>query len=72
MRTPRGTFVFVTGFLLSGQTPGHLLAERRVDDARAVLEYIRSGPPLELAMTDPALFARLRKAITRLVLNGWY
>lgn len=62
---------FVRDFLLSGRTPGELLAERRVAEARAVVEYIHTGPDEEMAMTDPVMFARLRSAITKLLLGGW-
>lgn len=36
-----------------------------------MLAYIRTGPPPDLALTDPALFVALRRSITRHALNGW-
>jgi len=68
----RELHIFVTDFILSGRTPGELLAEKRPEEAQAVLEYVRKGPPLSMAMTDPSLFTRLRDAITQLALGGWY
>lgn len=62
---------FVRDFLLSGRTPGELLAERRVDEARAIIKYIHIGPDESMAMTDPVMFVRLRAAITNLLIAGW-
>jgi hypothetical protein len=62
---------FVRDFLLSGRTPGELLAERRVDEAQAVIEFIHTGPDESMAMTDSVMFVRLREAITKLLIAGW-
>lgn len=62
---------FVRDFILSGHTPGELLAERRVDEASAVIEFIHTGPDESMAMADPVMFSRLRSAITKLLLGGW-
>jgi hypothetical protein len=56
---------------LSGKTPGNLLAEKNVEDAKLVVDYIRTGPPSSMAITDPKLFIRLRNAITELMVQGW-
>lgn len=63
--------IFVIDFLLSGDTPGKLLADKKVEEACWVLDYARRGPPPELAMTDSVLFVRLRTAITNLMIKGW-
>lgn len=67
----RSKHVFVTEFVLSGKTPAALLVEKKVDEAQWVMEFIRTGPPNDLALTDPQLFVRLRNAITKLMVKGW-
>lgn len=67
----REKHIFAIEFLLSGRMPGELLAERRVDEAEAIIEYIHNGPPESMAMTDPSLFVRLRDAATKLLIAGW-
>lgn len=62
---------FVRDFLLSGRTPGELLVEGRVYEARAIIEYIHTGSEESMAMTDPMMFVRLRAAITKLLIAGW-
>ena len=69
--TERNRHTFVIDFLLSGKSPGNLLAERRLQEALWVMSYIRKGPNPEMAMTDPSLFTRLRNAITNLMVQGW-
>ena len=69
--TPRQEHIFIREFILSGKHPGHLLCERKQEKALLIKEYIHTGPPEELAMTDPVAFSRLRNAITKLILNGW-
>jgi len=69
----RDRHVFVTEFLLSGKTIGTLLSQKKVKEAKWVIEYIRAGgPPGELAMTDPSRFTRLREAVTKHMLTGYY
>lgn len=63
--------IFVVDFLTSGKNPGILLAQKKMEEALLIKEYIRMGPPDSLAITDPVLFARLRSAITQLMLDGW-
>jgi hypothetical protein len=70
--TPREKHVFVTQFLLSGRSIGELVAAHQIEEAQAVIEYVRAGPPTDLAMTDPALFKGLRDSITKHMLAGWH
>lgn len=67
----REKHIFITEFLLSGRSVGELLANRQTEEAKAVVEYIHTGPPDNMAMTDPVMFARLRAAITKLLMAGW-
>lgn len=67
----REKHIFVTEFLLSGDTPGRLLADKKLEEARWVMEFVRKGPRPDLALTDAALFIRLRSAITKLMVKGW-
>ena len=71
MASGRDRHVFVTEFLLSGESPGALLAAKRIDDLQAVLEMVRNDPPKDLAQTDPALYRKLRARITELRVAGW-
>lgn len=63
--------VFAIQFLLSGESPARLAVERRFDEARAVMAYIRADVPDSLAMTDPQLYRRLRNRITELKMAGF-
>lgn len=63
--------VFAIQFLLSGESPAKLAVERRFDEARAVIAYIRADVPDSLAMTDPQLYRRLRNRITDLKIAGF-
>ena len=71
MGSSRDRHVFVIEFLVSGRAPGELLAEKRVEEAKAVIEMIRNDPPMVLAQTDPALYERLCTRITELRIAGW-
>ena len=70
-KSEREKHVFIIEFILSGKTPGYLLAEKKLEEAKWIVEYIRTGPPSILAMTDPSLFVRLRNSITKLMVKGW-
>lgn len=67
----REQHVFVIDFLLSGKTPGELLAQKKTEEARAVIDFVRTGPDRSLSLTDPSLYARLQNAIIRLHMKGW-
>lgn len=67
----RAMYTFVVSFLLSGQSLGKLLAQRRLEEAKAVSQMIRDDAPLGLAQTDPALYRRLRDRITELRIGGY-
>lgn len=67
----RKEHIFAVEYLLSGKTPAELLVARKLDEALWVRDYARMGPNPDMAMTDPALFVRLRNAITNLMIKGW-
>lgn len=70
-RTARQKHIFVIDFLLAGKSIGELLAQKKLEQARWVIDFSRKGPNPELAMTDSVLFVRLRSAITDLMIKGW-
>ena len=63
--------VFAVQFLLSGESPSKLAVERRFEEARAVVAYIRADVPDSLAVTDPQLYLRLRNRVTELKVAGF-
>lgn len=71
MAGSRANHTFVIDFILSGKTPGELLAQKDVERAKLVVDFIHNGPSRDLALTDPNLYARLQAAIIRLRIKGW-
>lgn len=67
----RDDWAFAVRFLCSDRSPAELANARRWDELRAVRELIISDAPEDLAMTDPALYKKLRDRITELRMCGW-
>ena len=67
----RDRHVAVIEFLLSGKSPGELLAAKQLDELADILEMVRHDPPAALAQTDPALYRTLRARVTELRIAGW-
>jgi hypothetical protein len=72
--------VLAVRFLRSQQSMGELMlacngSDPAALDARKVLAsavlMIKQDAPEDLAMTDPALYRRLRERITQLRMSGW-
>ena len=47
------------------------LKEQDWEAIRLISEYVKHDVPVELSKTDPALYKRLREAITNYHLAGW-
>ncbi len=56
--------------LLKPELLGERLVQRRWQDVAALVRYARQDVPVELATTDPALYAALREGVTRFYLRG--
>lgn len=70
MRTARALHVEALDVLLHGRMADVAVARDR-ELLRAVAALAESDAPLELATTDPALYASWRKAVTMYHLRGW-
>ncbi len=69
-RSPRDLYVAALDILLRGD----FVPVARAKDwelLREVARLAQSDAPLDLAMTDPALFQSWRAAVTRFHLGGW-
>ncbi len=49
---------------------GRMVKARNREGLRDFLDFVRTGPAPDLALTDPALFQTLRAAVTRAQLGG--
>jgi len=69
-RTARGLYVEALDALLRGRMAEIAVARDR-ELLREVARLADEDAPLELAATDPALFATWRAAVTKYHLTGW-
>lgn len=66
----RDAELFARACLAKPQLFTQALKEKRWGDVAAVLEFVESDVPIDLAMTDPALYRMLRQQITDFNLRG--
>jgi hypothetical protein len=69
-RTARGLYVEALDALLRGRM-AEVAVARDWELLREVARLAEEDAPLELAATDPALFATWRAAVTKYHLKGW-
>jgi hypothetical protein len=69
-RTARGLYVEALDVLLRGRM-AEVAVARDWELLREVARLADEDAPLELAATDPALFATWRTAVTKYHLKGW-
>lgn len=68
----RDLHAFTIRFLQSNRSPSELVLGGDQEGFEAVMcMIIQGGPDRAMAMTDPALYKKLRNRITELHLGGW-
>lgn len=68
----RDRYARTVDFLLSGDLPGELIANKSRELLSDVLLVIRADIPLDMAITDPALYRSLRARVTELRIAGYF
>lgn len=68
--TAREESLIAREMLLRPELLGERLVERKWRDVAALVRYAKKDVPVELAATDPALYAALREGVTQFYLRG--